>query len=228
MMKLSRALRNLRFLLFEHVLLPPGVMAFRLLMRSWRAEGPDPAIIRQLAGQPRIIVLTCHGMLLHLPRFSRIAAEHGRRFVVMLSPSRDGRLLAAALQRLGVGHVRGTTRSRGVAGALELIERVKAGDVVVIAVDGPRGPNCVVQPGVLRLAAAAGAQVVLAVTSAGRGLTFGSWDRAHLPAPFARVQITLHLLPPPLMEKGAGALAFVQETLVAAGRALRSPVFPPP
>jgi lysophospholipid acyltransferase (LPLAT)-like uncharacterized protein len=90
----------------------------------------------------------------------------------------------------------GTTGRRGTAGALEFIRRIEAGDVGLIAVDGPLGPRGVIQPGALRIAAASGAHVIAAVTSATRGITFPSWDRAHLPGPGARVRISAELVPP--------------------------------
>jgi lysophospholipid acyltransferase (LPLAT)-like uncharacterized protein len=224
MTRLGHTLRRLKFALLEKVVLPPGVVALRLLVRTWRPHRPDEAAIRELAQIPRLIVVTYHGMLLHLLPFAPLARAYGRRFVVMVSPSRDGQLLGAALHRFGVGHVRGTTGSRGVAGALEFIARVEAGDVGIIAADGPRGPCGVIKPGVLRVAAAARAHLVLVATSANRGITFRSWDRSHLPAPFARVELSLQLLPPPVAGDNERAVAAIQEALSDTARHMSSPV----
>jgi lysophospholipid acyltransferase (LPLAT)-like uncharacterized protein len=53
--------------------------------------------------------------------------------------------------------------------------------------DGPRGPAGVAKPGVIGLARASGAPLVPVGISAAPAKQFGSWDRALLPLPFARV-----------------------------------------
>src|SRR5512143_3057763 len=96
------ALRRFRFLLLEKVVLPSAIIPLRLLIKTWRPYGPDPAILRTIMQTPRLIFVTYHGVFLHLLEFAQIAPAHGRRLVVMLSPSLDGRLLAAMLQRFGI------------------------------------------------------------------------------------------------------------------------------
>ena len=142
----------------------------------------------------------------------------------MLSPSYDGRLLAAFLKHFGVNHVFGSSRSRNIAGPLELIRRTQAGEVGLIAVDGPRGPRGVVKPGFLKLAAAADAHLLLVTTSASRGITFKTWDRAHIPAPFAKLQVSLQLLPPPKRAEAEQNLFAVQTLLLSSAREVGSPI----
>jgi hypothetical protein len=213
-------LRRLRFALLERIVLPLAAAPLRWWIGSWRLEGPAAEPLAQLQRAPRVVIVTFHGMLLHLLAFRRLAAP--RRLVVMLSPSLDGRLLAAALARFGIDHVCAASGSRGVAGSLELIERLRRGDVGVVAADGPRGPCGVVKPGALRLAAAAEAHLALMVTGARWGLRFGSWDRAHLPLPLSRVAASLQVTPPPAAadETATAALA---ESMVRQARSLRSP-----
>jgi lysophospholipid acyltransferase (LPLAT)-like uncharacterized protein len=175
---------------------------------------------------PRVILATCHGMFLHLLPYAVPFHRHKRQLVVLVSPSRDGRLLAAMLTRFGLKVVKGTNDSRGIAGAKEFVRQIESGTVGVIAVDGPRGPCCQAQGGFLRIAQAAKAQVFLAITSAQPGIRFGSWDRAHLPAPFAHLEVSLQSLT--LQESDyANALPAVQHELIKAARWLSSPVLPP-
>jgi lysophospholipid acyltransferase (LPLAT)-like uncharacterized protein len=54
--------------------------------------------------------------------------------------------------------------------------------------DGPRGPAGVAKPGIVALARVTGAQLVPVGIAAHPVWRFGSWDRAELPRPFARVQ----------------------------------------
>ncbi len=223
----ERPLRRLRFFILEKLVLPVAIIPFRLLIRTWRKHGPDEAALHVMMQAPRVILATYHGMVLHLLAFSDIVAPYGRRLVVMVSPSLDGRLLAAAFKHFGITHVWGTSGNRAVAGSFEFIERVRAGDVGVVAADGPCGPCCVAKPGVLRIAAAADAHLTLTVTTAGRGIHFGSWDRAHLPGPFARVQMSFQLLPPPIKGDIERTLPAIQAALLDTARRLRSPVLPP-
>ena len=136
---------------------------------------------------------------------------------MLLSPSRDGRLLAAFLACFGIGHAVGASGARSVAGGHDFARRVAAGEIGVVAIDGPRGPRGQVTPGWLRLAAAADADSFLIVTGASPGHTFGSWDRAHLPAPFAAVEYWCQ-------PTDAADVTSVQRTLAAAALAVRSTV----
>jgi len=218
----SNRLRRLRFWLLQTVVLPIAARVFRVLVRTWRTHPPAEAQLAPFRTEPRLIVVTCHGMFLQLLAYRSVPSAFGRRSVVMLSPSLDGRLLAAALRSFGIDSVHATSGSRAVGGSLEFLERIRAGDVGIVAVDGPRGPCAVAKPGALRLAAAADASVLVAVTSASRGLRFGSWDRSHLPLPFAHVSVDLPQLP-----RGADPVATLQSVLVDSARRLRSPVVPP-
>jgi lysophospholipid acyltransferase (LPLAT)-like uncharacterized protein len=185
------SIRRLRFALLEKVVLPLLIPVLRLWVLSWRKVEPEPELLRRANSRPRLVLLTYHGMLASSLAFAHLPPRYGRRLVVMLSPSLDGRLLAALLSHFGIGHVFATSGSRGVAGSRELARRVAAGDVAVIAVDGPRGPRGVIKPGAARLAEVFDADFLLHVPAAERGFALPSWDGAFVPWPFSRV--TLHL-----------------------------------
>lgn len=219
-------LRQLRFAAAHRVGLPIGVPILKAMVASWRPVGPEPEPFGESMAAPRVVMVTFHGMMLHLLRFTRIPDPYGRRLVVMLSPSLDGRLLAEALEHFGLGHVFATTGSRSIAGSREFIRAVEDGNIGIVAADGPRGPCCIANRGFLQLAAGAKAHLLLATTSAGPGLRFGSWDRSHLPLPFSRVQLSLKLLPPPTAPDDPLALQEVQDALLTRTREISSPVLP--
>jgi lysophospholipid acyltransferase (LPLAT)-like uncharacterized protein len=219
--------RRLRFFALEKVVLPVSIRPLRLLVRSWRPHGGEDPIVLDALAAPRIVVATCHGMLLHLLAYAPIVFKRGRRMIVLVSPSLDGRLLAAALGHFGIDHVFGTSNSRGVSGAREFIARIASGDIGIIAADGPRGPCCVAKPGLLEIAALADAQIFLALTSARHGLTLPSWDRSHLPAPFAAVNLTARPFVPQPTVGLDGQLEAMQSELLAMARSIASPVLPP-
>lgn len=204
--------RRLWFFVLERIALPIVAGPIRLWVRSWRIDAAADGLLAEVASHPRLVVATFHGMLFHLLAFAEPLRALGRAPVVLVSPSRDGSLLAAALARFGIESVRGTEGSRGVAGSREFSRAVARGAIGVVAVDGPRGPLCVAKPGVLRLRDAAGAELLAAVTGAGHGLRFGSWDQAHLPLPGAVVSLATRLLRS--NADRTTALGEVQETLL--------------
>jgi lysophospholipid acyltransferase (LPLAT)-like uncharacterized protein len=218
--------RRLRFGALEKVALPIGIMPLRMLVRTWQPRGADDPNFLAAIAAPRVVAATYHGMFLHLLAYARIAHQHDRRLAVLVSPSLDGRLLAATLAHFGIGHVFGTSNSRGIGGAREFIARIAAGDIGIIAADGPGGPCCVAKPGLLEIAALANARIFLALTSARHGLTLPSWDRSHLPVPFAAIDIQVR----PFIPEASGPkrqLAAMQSEMLALARTLASPVLPP-
>ena len=218
----TQTARALRFTFLERVLLPLLAPLGRALVATWRVrESPlSPAALADVAAAPRAVVGVCHGMLLHAVALSRLPGLRDRRFVVLLSPSRDGRLLAAFLAGFGIGHAVGVRGARAVAGGHDFARRVAAGEIGVVGIDGPRGPRGQVTDGWLRLATAADAVPYLLVTSASPGHTFGSWDRAHLPAPFANLHTWLEPEP-------SADIAAIQTRMNEAGQLLSSTVLQP-
>lgn len=224
-MQWKRVARRVRFFVLEKLILPVAAPLLRLQVATWRRRGPDGDAVDAMMRAPRVVVATFHGMLLQLLALRR--ATRARRIVVMLSPSLDGRLLAAALRHFDVDHVYATSGSRGVTGSREFMRRVACGDIGIIAADGPRGPCGVAKPGFLQIAAAAQAHVCLAIASARHGITFGSWDRACLPAPLARVEFSLQVFPPPVCDDDGRALKAMQTALLETARTMGSSVLPP-
>jgi lysophospholipid acyltransferase (LPLAT)-like uncharacterized protein len=210
--------RRFRFFVLEKILLPLAIVPLRLLVRSWRLHLREASVLSEALAQPRLVFVTYHGMFLQLLAYAYLVPAAGRKLVVMLTPSLDGRLLAATLNRFGIDHVMATPTNRGIAGALEFSRRVEAGEVGLIAVDGPRGPACVVQKRALELARASNAEVYLAITSAGAGVRFGSWDCSHLPFPFVKTSLQV--------EKFASAdnPDALQDAMIASATKMKSPV----
>jgi lysophospholipid acyltransferase (LPLAT)-like uncharacterized protein len=66
---------------------------------------------------------------------------------------------------------------------------VHAGQDVAVVPDGPRGPACRAQAGIVSLAATTGAPIVPGGVAARPARRLASWDRFLVPAPFARCAI---------------------------------------
>lgn len=150
---------------------------------SWRVIDFHHAIGLRDAGRP---FLACfwHGRMMMLP-FLWPAGE-ALPFRVLVSPHRDGRLIARVMARLGCATIDGSSR-RNAAGALrEMITRLKRGECLGITPDGPRGPRMRAKLGVAAAARAAGAPVLPIAFSTSRRKIMSSWDRLLLALPFGR------------------------------------------
>lgn len=163
--------------------MPPTVLApliallVRALAWSWRVDrAPWPV-------EGPCVVAFLHGHLLPM-----VALHRGRGLVGLASRSHDGALVAAVLGALRYPVIRGSTSSGGVE-ALRTAERaIASGGSPAFAVDGPRGPAGVVQPGAEMLSRRTGVPVVYGVVVA-RGARLPTWDHFLVPWPFARVHI---------------------------------------
>jgi hypothetical protein len=154
--------------------------ALRALGTTWRIEasGSPPA------RAPFVLVTWHQGLLV------AAFALRDRGLWVPLSRSHEGDLAEQALRRLGFSRAPRGSSSRGASALLrEMIRRVRAGESGGVLPDGPRGPAFQVKPGVLALAAATAAPLVPVGIAAAPVRRLGSWDRALLPLPFARVRL---------------------------------------
>jgi len=121
---------------------------------------------------------------------------HGRQFLLLYShrhigiilpssESRDGEIQAGILKRFGYGVVRGSTKRKGVKALLGLVDGLRNGKTIAIAVDGPRGPAYDVKQGVTYLSGKLGKPIIPVITSAKRYWVLEKiWDKYLLPKPF--------------------------------------------
>jgi len=106
------------------------------------------------------------------------------RLTVLVSPSRDGRLLADLVRRLGWRPIMGSSFKGAVSGLKECLSALRRGEVLGIIPDGPRGPARVVQPGVIYLAEVSGRPLVPVGAFARPAKVLRSWDKHIVPIPF--------------------------------------------
>jgi len=157
-----------------------GASFLRLLGATWRirVSGRSPF------EDPPFVAATWHQGLL-----AAAIVWKGQGIAVPVSHSRDGDQIEAVLRRLGFAESPRGSSSRGASWLLrQMIRRVRGGQVVAMLPDGPRGPAGQAKPGVVALARAAGTRLVPVGIAASPAVRFGSWDRALLPLPFARVR----------------------------------------
>ena len=79
--------------------------------------------------------------------------NNGKPLNVMISHSRDGKIVAKITKKWGLKVVRASSARKGcISGSKQFVENILNGDSGAIMVDGPRGPKEVVKDGVVKLA----------------------------------------------------------------------------
>ena len=166
---------------------------FRLLQlwgRTLRYEIDDRAGIVGKSATKNYIGALWHNRLLVFPLVLRrfFPQRHG---AALISASRDGDLLADAVQRFGYDVVRGSSSRLGASAILQLGEVLASHGDVVITPDGPRGPAYELGPGIIFLAQKTGALVVPVNMEYSGCWRIKSWDRFIVPRPFATVRVII-------------------------------------
>ncbi|MDV2495359.1 MAG: lysophospholipid acyltransferase family protein [bacterium] len=165
-------------------LLPAGAVLIRLLGRTLRRTFINREIELELRREGSFILTGWHSRSLYFCYHYR-----DQTMSVMISGSDDGDIVAPVVEAMGVLAVRGSS-SRGGAGAFRQVVRLlKEGWDTAIMPDGPRGPRCRVQPGVIEMARISGAPILPVTFAARHRVVFNSWDRFVLPLPFSRVVV---------------------------------------
>ena len=167
---------------------------FRLLQlwgRTLRYEIDDRAGIVGRPVTENYIGALWHNRLLVFPLILRrfFPERHG---AALISASRDGDLLADAVQRFGYEVVRGSSSRLGATASLQLTQALASGGDVVLTPDGPRGPPYELGPGIIFLAQKSGASVVPMNLEYSHCWRLGSWDRFIVPRPFAKVRVLIN------------------------------------
>ncbi len=109
---------------------------------------------------------------------------------LMISQSRDGKLIAGVANRTGWHTARGSSSRGGKEAMDEMINHLKLHGLGAHILDGPQGPMGKVKPGVIKMAMESGTILVPFYTSSDNFWLFNSWDRFMLPKPFANVTLT--------------------------------------
>lgn len=151
----------------------------------WRVEGLHHFESAVASGRAPVMTFW-HGRILSATFYFR-----GRGIVVMTSENFDGEWIARIIGRFGYGTARGSTSRGGRRALLQLVRDIKEGKPAGFAVDGPRGPARVAQPGAVWLAGAADRPLLPFHLEASRYWELRSWDRTQIPKPFSTVALVV-------------------------------------
>lgn len=115
---------------------------------------------------------------------------HRRRSIsVLVSTHRDGELIARVLGNLGNDTVRGSSTRGGREALRQMAAESRTPYDLWFTPDGPRGPARELKPGLLVLARRSGRPVIPIANAVWPRVELSSWDRLHIPLPFARCAI---------------------------------------
>jgi len=118
-----------------------SAMFVKVLYATLRVRHID---VEKIENLPQYILAFWHEyivMMLH--------SRYRRPIRVMVSRSRDGEFIAAALSHYDADVSRGSTTRGGMAAMRDLIRAARSGSNVVFTPDGPKGPRRIAKAGVV-------------------------------------------------------------------------------
>src|SRR5207245_3932440 len=139
------------------MILPPlGYALIRALGATLRLRTLHAERVRAFWESGRgVIIAFWHGRQIMMPLCYR-----GSRLSILISEHRDGELIHLIVRWFDFDTIRGST-TRGGARALRQMARLgRAGGDPAVTPDGPRGPRCIAQPGVVELAQLTGLPII--------------------------------------------------------------------
>ncbi|MEQ8287480.1 lysophospholipid acyltransferase family protein [Thalassospira sp.] len=152
----------------------------------WQTKGGDHPAHYLTEGKP-FIVAFWHQRLLMMPYTWR-SVGGDRPFNMLISAHRDGDIISRTIAYFGPKTIAGSTgKGKGGAAALrQILKALKAGEVVGMTPDGPRGPRMRASDGIIQAARMGNVPIFPLTYSASNRKVLGSWDRFVLPLPFSR------------------------------------------
>ena len=162
----------------------------------YRFHGEDPAELEQsLADLDRREPDPDHCYICafwHQDELALLPYFGNRNIVAMVSDSKDGTIMATALERFGYLTTRGSSSKGGVKAFVASLRMIRKGYNFTAAVDGPRGPIYKTKEGIIRLAEKSGRPILPFRAWPEHFFTFWkALNRAKLPLPFSKIHIVV-------------------------------------
>jgi lysophospholipid acyltransferase (LPLAT)-like uncharacterized protein len=195
------------------------------LMKAWGltlrydVNGKPGAATPEIAPAPVIFALW-HNRIFTMPPIWRRTGGKGRKSVVLTSASKDGTTLATAMSMFGLGAIRGSSSRRAVSALIGMKKALREGFDVCVTPDGPKGPRYEVQPGIIKIAQATGAEIIPIHISYSSAWRLKTWDRFVIPKPFSRVSVIFdqpHPIPQELGDEAFEAARIALQKCLADG-----------
>jgi lysophospholipid acyltransferase (LPLAT)-like uncharacterized protein len=182
-MKIKFSNRHLKALLSY-----TAIVVLKAIAITCRVQYINKAYIDEyLLGNKKVVISTWHRCTIYF------MVKYGYLHpMALLSPSKDGDLLADFSKKLGFVIARGSSSRGGKQGSEQMVDFLNTGGRVATTVaDGPQGPALRAKPGLVRIAQKSGVHLMPLVWSANRVWMFAkAWDRTIIPKPFSRIVIS--------------------------------------
>jgi len=138
---------------------------------------------KNLKEHKAVIFVAWHGRIAFAPYFWNKCSK----LSALVSPHRDGQLIAGLLKRFGIENISGSTNENPRAAAVKLLRELKNDNSIAIIPDGPRGPSMTMSMSPIYYAKTTGKPIIGMTYSIARSKILGkSWDRMLLPLPFQK------------------------------------------
>jgi lysophospholipid acyltransferase (LPLAT)-like uncharacterized protein len=114
--------------------------------------------------------------------------DRNRSYAIMVSPSKDGEIIARQLRLFHHYTIRGSSSRDGARALKETVRLLKEGIPAALTVDGPRGPLYDVKEGIFQIARLANVPILPVCCFPTKRYEFHkAWDRFRLPLPFTSI-----------------------------------------
>lgn len=113
--------------------------------------------------------------------------DHKTFKTALVSPSRDGEILATLLRKLGILVLRGSSRDSNIKSLKAMIKRIKNNHTIGFGIDGPIGPIYKVKPGMTYLSQKYQIPIVpIGSYFESKWVFEKAWDKFEIPKPFSK------------------------------------------
>ncbi len=170
-----------------------AIWYLKLVFKTNTFEVEPPDILEKVTPKQPVIVAVWHGQHFLMP-----AIPIGLQASAMISRSLDGEVISKIVKHFGNKTIRAsggrrqkrTLEKGGIAGFLEMINALEAGDNVLQTADIPKGTARRVGLGIIYLAQRSGRPIVpFAIASSRRFVFRKSWDKTVMNLPFGKSAI---------------------------------------
>ena len=128
----------------------------------------------------------------HQDELSLLPYFANRQIVAMVSDSRDGTIMATALEFFGYLTTRGSSTRGGVKAFVASLRLIRKGYHFTAAVDGPRGPIFKTKEGVIRLSEKSGRPILpFRAWPEHHILLWKAWNKGKVPLPFSKIHVVI-------------------------------------
>lgn len=112
-----------------------------------------------------------------------------REIVILISPSKDGELIAGPASLNGYKVVRGSSSKKSFSALRELLQ-LAGKHSLALTPDGPLGPRETVKESAIFIAYKTGLPIVCTAVDIDKEWVFRTWDSFRVPKPFSKVKVS--------------------------------------